>query len=507
MTDATTPLAELSAITKVYPNGVVALRGVDLRLRAGEVHALLGENGAGKSTLVKVLFGLEPPTDGEVRIRGERHPDLRPADAIAAGIGMVHQHFQLIPSLTVAENLVLGDELTRRGLLDRAGARQLCADLGAEHGIDLDPDARVGDLAVGDKQRLEILKALRTGADVLILDEPTAVLNPHETQRLLDTVRGLAANGTGIVLITHKLNEVMAVADVVTVLRAGTVVTRVERSATSIDELAVAMVGHDVDRPVPDRARVPGGVVLEIDRAVTAGPGRGRLRGVDLAVRAGEIVGVAGVEGNGQDDLVDIVAGLRPLADGDVKLSGRTLRAMPPGRRRRAGIAHIAADRMSRGAALGATIADNYVADRFRRRRFSRRGWLHRGAIDAAARDAIERYDVRTDSERTIVGGLSGGNIQKVVVARELDGEPTVVLAAHPTRGVDLGAMARIHEGLIAARDRGAAVLLVSSELDELRQVADRIVVLSDGRLVASFDDPTEASDELLGRAMAGAST
>ncbi|MAT06203.1 MAG: heme ABC transporter ATP-binding protein [Acidimicrobiaceae bacterium] len=505
MSHATTPLAELSAITKVYPNGVVALRGVDLRLRAGEIHALLGENGAGKSTLVKVLFGLEEPSDGVVRIRGHERASHRPADAIAAGIGMVHQHFQLIPSLSVAENLVLGDEPTRRGMLDRAAARRLCIDLGERHGIHLDPDARVGGLAVGDKQRLEILKALRTGADVLILDEPTAVLNPHETERLLETARSLTMNGTGIVLITHKLKEVMAIADVVTVLRGGQIVAHVDRADTTIDELAVAMVGRDVNRPTPDRERMPGDIVLEITGARTSGPGRGRLRGVDLALRSGEILGVAGVEGNGQDDLIEVVAGLRPLAAGDVTIDGETLRRRSPRERRRAGVAHIAADRMTRGAALHASVADNFVADRFSRRPFSRRGWLRRRAIDAAARDAVDRFDIRTDSVQTGVASLSGGNIQKVVVARELDGVPRVVLAAHPTRGVDLGAMARIHEELIAARDRGAAVVVVSSELDELRQVADRIVVLSEGAIVASFDEPTDATDEELGRAMAGA--
>ncbi|MEQ8439146.1 MAG: ABC transporter ATP-binding protein [Ilumatobacter fluminis] len=507
MTPVTTPLAELSAITKVYPNGVVALRGVDLQLHTGEVHALLGENGAGKSTLVKVLFGLEEPSDGEVRIRGAIRSTHRPADAIAAGIGMVHQHFQLIPSLTVAENLVLGDEPTRRGLLDRSASRRLCHEVGARYGIELDPDARVGGLSVGDKQRLEILRALRTGADVLILDEPTAVLNPAETERLLETVRSLAADGTGIVLITHKLREVMAVADVVTVLRGGRVVTRVDRAATSIDELAVAMVGRDVERPVPNRDRMPGDALLELSGLTTAGPGRGRLGGVDLTVRSGEIVGVAGVEGNGQDDLIDAVAGLRPLASGDVRVAGRSVGSLSPRLRRRAGVAHVAADRMTRGAALRSSIADNFVADRFRRRPFSGRGWLRRPAIGEATRDAIDRFDIRTDSEWTDVGALSGGNIQKVVVARELDGEPAVVLAAHPTRGVDLGAMARIHEGLIAARDRGAAVVLVSSELDELRQVADRIVVLSGGSIVASFDSPAEATDDLLGRAMAGAAS
>jgi simple sugar transport system ATP-binding protein len=501
---STEPLVELTGIAKTYPNGVVALRGVDVVVRAGEVHAIVGENGAGKSTLVKVLFGLERPTSGTVRLRGRQLDEHSPAEAIGSGIGMVHQHFQLVGSLSVAENLALGAEPTRWGFYQRRAARAAVRELGERHGIELDADVAVSELSIGDKQRLEILKALRGGADVLILDEPTAVLTPQEADRLLATLRQLADAGTGVVLITHKLREVMAVADVVTVLRAGRVVTHVATADTSIGELARAMVGRDVVEPERDQGVVPGDAVLELVDVSTGGGGRGRLRGVDLALRAGEIVGVAGVDGNGQDDLVDVIAGLRPVAVGSVGLGGEAIDGWSPARRRDAGIAHIAADRMSRGVAVDATIADNLAANRIGRAPLFRRGLRNESALNAAADEAIARYSIVADSATSVVGGLSGGNIQKVVVARELDDEPTVIIAAHPTRGVDLGAMAGIHEALLAARARGAAVLLVSSELDELRRLADRLIVLSDGQVTAEYDHPSGVADEELGRAMAG---
>ena len=501
---STGPLVELTGITKTYPNGVVALRGVDVAVSAGQVHAIVGENGAGKSTLVKVLFGLEQPTSGSVNVHGCRLEQHSPADAIAAGIGMVHQHFQLVGSLSVAENLALGAEPTRWGFYDRRTARATVRDLGERHGVALDPDTRVSELSIGDKQRLEILKALRGGADVLILDEPTAVLTPQEADRLLATLQDLATAGTGVVLITHKLREVMAAADVVTVLRAGLVVTHVAQADTSIDELARAMVGRDVAEPTRDRGVEPGEVILIVDNVSTGGGGRGRLAGVSLEVRAGEIVGVAGVEGNGQDDLVDVITGLRRAAVGNVSLAGTAIGGWSPSRRRAAGVAHIAADRMTRGVAVDATIADNLAANRIGQPPLFRHGLRNEQVLDATAEAAIDEYAIVADSATTVVGALSGGNIQKVVVARELAGEPELVVAAHPTRGVDLGAMAGIHEALLACRARGAGVLLVSSELDELRRLADRLIVMCDGKITAAYDEPGTVADAELGRAMAG---
>ena len=501
----TMPLVELDGITKTYANGVVALRGVHVVVRSGEVHAIVGENGAGKSTLVKVLFGLEQPTSGSVSLHGRRLEQHSPATAIAVGIGMVHQHFQLVGSLSVAENLALGAEPTRWGFYNRHSARANVLELGERHGIELDPDMLVSELSIGDKQRLEILKALRGGANVLILDEPTAVLTPQEADRLLATLRGLASAGTGVVLITHKLREVMAVADVVTVLRGGLVVAHVARDATSIGELARAMVGRDIAVPSRDDGVEPGEVILSLADVSTGGGGRGRLSGVSLEVRAGEIVGVAGVDGNGQDDLVDVVTGLRPVAEGSIDLTGTIIDGWSPARRRSAGIAHIAADRMSRGSAVDATIADNLAANRLGNAPLFRRGMRNEQALAALADAAIEQYSIVADSAASEVGGLSGGNIQKVVVARELDDEPLLIIAAHPTRGVDLGALARIHEALLDARSRGAGVLLVSSELDELRQLADRLVVMCDGQVTAVYNDPRAVVDEELGRAMAGA--
>lgn len=498
------PLAELAQITKAYPNGVVALRGVDLALRTGEVHALVGENGAGKSTLVKVLFGLEAASSGEVRLLGKPVSGHSPATAIAAGIGMVHQHFKLVPSLTAAENLVLGAEPLRRGCFDRAGARRAAVVLADRLGVRIDPDARAANLPVGDQQRLEIMKALHRGANVLILDEPTSVLTPQEADRLLTSVRALADNGTGVVFITHKLREVMAVADMVTVLRDGLRVTTIPRADATVDGLARAMVGRDVVPPGRDAVAATGPVRLRLTGVSTGGSGRGRLQRVDLEVRAGEIVGVAGVEGNGQDDLVDVVTGLRPPAAGSVELDDRDVTRWTVGRRRRRGLAHIAADRVRRGVALDASLAANITAARVAGQ-YSRHGVLDRTAIHQAGRTAMTQFEIRAADPSTPVSSLSGGNLQKVVVARELSGDPGVVVAAHPTRGVDLGAMALIHEALLARRSAGGAVLLVSSELDELRRLSDRIVVLSDGSLVATFDDPTGTADETLGRAMAGA--
>ena len=382
------PLAELVAISKTYPNGVQALRGVDLALHTGEVHAVVGENGAGKSTLVKILFGLEAPTSGEVRLRGAPVRSHTPAAAIRAGIGMVHQHFKLVASLTVAENLVLGDEPRRRRLFDRGAARRAAARAAGQLGVDLDPDARVGDLAVGDQQRLEIMKALHRGAEILILDEPTAVLTPQEADRLLDTITGLADSGRGVVLITHKLREVLAVAETITVVRDGLRVATVDRSDATADILARAMVGRDVVAPRLDEPAAIGPRRLVVDGVHTGGGGRVNVRGVDLTVRGGEIVGIAGVDGNGQDDLVDAVTGLRPVAAGTVHLDGVDITGWPPGRRRCAGLAHIAADRMHRGAAAQASLEDNLVADRVDVT-YSRRGLLERRAIGEAARAAI----------------------------------------------------------------------------------------------------------------------
>ncbi|WP_437481924.1 ABC transporter ATP-binding protein [Sorangium sp. So ce1014] len=496
---------EARGITKRF-SGVLANDRVDLDLGEGEIHALLGENGAGKSTLMNILYGLVRPDEGELR-RSGRPVSLRsPSDAIALGIGMVHQHFMLIPVFTVAENIVLGAEPVRRGLLDRGSASAEVRGLSARYGLDVDPDARVEDLPVGVQQRVEILKALYRKAEILILDEPTAVLTPQEVDELFRVLRGLTSRGVSVLFITHKLREVLAVADRVTVMRAGKVVGAAIPAETDERGLAAMMVGREVVLQVSKAPARPKAVVLEVERLGVAGrrgSGGDAVRDVSFSVRAGEILGIAGVQGNGQTELVEAVTGLSPARDGRVLLRGRDVTGALPRALIERGVSHVPEDRQRHGLVLSYSVADNLVLCTYHRAPFAVRGVLRDDAREENARRLIKAYDIRAPGPGTPVSALSGGNQQKVILAREMSRPVELLVASQPTRGVDVGSIEHIHREIVAARDAGAAVLLVSAELDEILALSDRIAVMYRGRLVAMRDAGAVSRTEL-GMLMAG---
>jgi general nucleoside transport system ATP-binding protein len=497
-----TPLLEARGLTKRFP-GVVANDSVDLVLHTGEILGLLGENGAGKSTLVKMLFGIYQPDEGRIFLRGEEMTSDGPGQAIARGIGMVHQHFQLVPPLTVAENIVLGAETTRFGFLNRRAAEAEVRELSERFGLHVDPGDVVEDLPVGIQQRVEILKALYRGAELLILDEPTAVLTPQETDELLGIMRDLAASGVGIIFITHKLREVLAVTDRITVLRRGRSVGTVQTDEATTESLAELMVGRSVVLQVEKSAREAGDVMLEVEGLRVLDDRRQMgVDGATLEVRAGEILGVAGVEGNGQRELVEAITGIRPIVDGTVRIAGQSVSGKPRAIRE-LGVAYIPEDRERDGLISSYSIADNLVLTDYFRPPYAANGVRRFEAVAANARELVERYDVRTPSIDTTVGALSGGNKQKVIVARELSHDNHLVVASQPTRGVDVGSIEFIHNQLIASRDEGDAVLLVSAELDEIFSLSDRIAVLYEGRIVAVLDPETTTREEI-GLLMAG---
>jgi ABC-type uncharacterized transport system ATPase subunit len=491
---------ELRGITKRF-GAVTANDGVDLELRRGEIHALLGENGAGKSTLMSVVYGMARPDEGEILIDGERVDVGSPSEAMAHGVGMVFQHFMLIPVMTVAENLVLGAEPTRGGLLDVAAARRRTRELSERYGLRVDPDARVSDISVGQQQRVEILRALDRGARILVLDEPTAVLTAQETAELADVLRGLRAGGTSIVFITHKLHEVLEVADRVTVLRRGKTIGTIDTAGADEASLARMMVGRDVVLRVEKEATTPGAPLLEIEDLHAADDrGLPAVDGVTLQVRAGEIVAVAGIDGNGQTELIDAICGLRPTLGGRVTLAGRDITGCDPRAARQAGIGHIAEDRHRRGLVLDFTLAENLALRDYRQD--TRFGLLKPRRMLESAKRLLSEFDVRGGTPATPARSLSGGNQQKVIIAREMSGDPDALIAAQPTRGLDVGAIEFVHRRLLAERDAGKAILLFSLELEEVRALADRILVIYDGRIVGEL--PPTASDEELGLLMTG---
>jgi simple sugar transport system ATP-binding protein len=492
---------ELRGITKRF-GALTANDAVDLQLRRGEIHALLGENGAGKSTLMNVVYGMLTPDEGEILVNGTPTTVHSPRDAMDQGIGMVFQHFMLIPVMTVAENLVLGAEPRRNGLLDLAGAKRRTRELSERYGLKVDPDARVSDVSVGQQQRIEILRALDRGAKILVLDEPTAVLTAQETAELTQVLRGLRDAGTSVVFITHKLHEVLEVADRVTVLRRGKTVGTVDTAGADEASLARMMVGRDVVLRVEKEPGTPGEPLLEVD-ALHAIDDRGlpAVDGVSLSVAAGEIVAVAGIDGNGQTELIDAIAGLRPVTSGAVRVRGRDITNCTPREARQAGVGHIAEDRHHRGLVLDFTLAENLALNDYRSD--TKMGLLNpRRMIDGAKR-LLQEFDVRGGEPSTPARSLSGGNQQKVVIAREVSGNPDALIAAQPTRGLDVGAIEFVHRRLLAERDAGRAILLFSLELEEVRALADRILVIYDGRIVGEL--PPTASDEELGLLMTGA--
>ena len=493
---------ELKGITKRF-GSLVANEGIDLAVAPGQVHALLGENGAGKSTLMNVLYGLYQPDEGEILIDNQAVRFGSPKDAIAAGIGMVHQHFMLVPVFTVAENVTLGIEETRpSGLLDRRKTRRDVRELSQRYGLEVDPDAVVENLPVGIQQRVEIVKALVREARVLILDEPTAVLTPAETDDLFRIIRQLKDGGTSIVFISHKLKEVQAIADTITVLRRGKVVG--ERPPTSTeDDLALLMVGRDVQLRVSKQAAKPGEVVLDVaGLVVTDLAGQAQVNGTSFQVRAGEILGVAGVQGNGQTELCEALMGLRPTTAGRVTLDGRDLTRATPAQRLEAGIAYVPEDRQEDGLIGDFSVADNMVLDQYNKPPFAKGINLNLGAIAANAAERVTEFDVRTTSAETPVGTLSGGNQQKVILARELGQQHKALIASQPTRGLDVGSIEFVHRRIVDQRDKGVAVLIVSAELDEIYALADRIAVMYEGK-ITGFRPPTVPVEEL-GKLMAG---
>ena len=493
---------EMRGIVKRYP-GVLANDRVDLSAERGEIHAVMGENGAGKSTLMGILYGLVQPDEGGIAIDGAVRRFRSPIDAIAAGLGMVHQAFKLFDSLTVWENVVYRDEPRRGPFIDRAAARRRVAELARRYDLPVDPDARVGDLPVGVRQRIEILKALYRDARILILDEPTAVLTPRERDGLFVVMRSLAADGRTILFVTHKIHEVMAVTDRITVLRDGRVAARLVTAETDAQAIIRAMTGRNVSLKVDRTPAVPGRPLLQVDGLTLDAPGRPAVDGVSFAVRAGEIVGIAGVAGNGQTELVEIVAGLRAADAGTVRVDGRDVTTAGVAGSRVAGIAYVPEDRAHTGTALRASATDTLSMGFHRRAPLSRHGVLDRGAMRRRARDLIARFGVKIPGEATAVGTLSGGNLQKVVVARELDHEAAVLIAEQPTRGVDVGAIEFIHGQLVAERDKGRAVLLVSAELTEILALSDRVLVMYEGRVIAEVPG-AEATETSLGLLMAG---
>ena len=502
---------DAKGITKRFP-GVLANDSVDFDLRKGEIHALLGENGAGKTTLMNVLYGLYKSDSGEVLVDGKVMVLNSPKDAIHHGIGMVHQHFMLIPVFTVTENIMLGAETDHRAhpnevplvKLDRREVAKKVRDLSHQYGLDVDPDAIVGDLPVGVQQRVEIVKALYRNANILILDEPTAVLTPQEAEDLSRIMHELTDKGVSIIFITHKLKEVLAIADRITVMRSGRVVGTAIPKETNEAKLASMMVGREVILTVQKKPAQPGEEVLKVtDLHVRDVRGLESVRGVSFNVRAGEVLGIAGVQGNGQTELAEALTGLRSIESGQFILSGTDLTGKPPRPITETGLAHIPEDRQKHGLVLSYSIADNMVLADYYQPRFSRGIVIQQNQVDANARKLVKEFDVRTPSAFTSAGKLSGGNQQKVIVARELSRPVKLVIASQPTRGRDVGSIEYIHKESIIMRDRGGGVLLIAAELDEILSLSDRIAVMYRGQIVAKVDRK-DATREQLGLWMAG---
>src|SRR5918995_948126 len=494
----------MRGITKRFP-GVVANESVDFDLRRGEVHALLGENGAGKSTLMNILYGLYSPDEGEIRIRGEKIVMHSAKDAIQHGIGMVHQHFMLIPVMTVAENVVLAEEPRTGGiLLDTKEAERRVRELAARFRFSIDPHAYIQNISVAQQQRVEILKALYRKADILILDEPTAVLTPQEAKELFEILRGLIEEGLSVIFISHKLDEVLQISDRITTLRRGKRVETIPREGATEASLARMMVGRDVLLQVDKKAAQPGDALLRVDHlSVVDDRGLPAVRDVSFDVRAGEIVGIAGVDGNGQTELIDALTGLRHVAGGGITVGGEDLTRATARQALDAGMGHIPEDRQRRGLVLEFNLAENLALHDDGREPFSHLGWVNPRRWLRWAAGLLREFDVRGGGPTTRGGSLSGGNQQKVVVAREVSRDPSVLIAAQPTRGLDVGAIEFVHRRLVEQRDEGKAVLLVSLELEEILSLADRILVIYEGRIVADF--PPDVSEEEVGIAMLGA--
>lgn len=503
-----TNLVEMQGISKVYPNGVIANDNVDFSVRKGEIHALVGENGAGKSTLMKILYGMEQPSAGEIWLNGQRVAIHNTHHAINLGIGMVHQNFMLVPSFTIAENIVLGSEPQKRRLIDAAAAVRITEAIAKEYGLDVEPTARIESTPVGMRQRVEILKTLFRGADLLILDEPTAVLTPQETDDLFRSVRRLVDQGKTVIFITHKLIEVKEISDRVTVMRRGQVTGCVDTADVSEADIARMMVGRDVFLQIDKPQALRGELAAQArNLGYVSETGRPLLRDVNLNFYAGEILGIAGVEGNGQTELAEVLSGLRPAATGQITVKGVDVTNQGARRMRSAGVAHIPEDRLTNGVAADASIADNLVVDRYNLPPFTRHGFLHPTEIRNQAETLMVEFDIRAAGSDAPMNSLSGGNMQKVIVAREFSANPALLIAAQPTRGIDIGASEFVRTQLVARRNEGAAVLLISADLDEVMNLADRIAVMHKGVIVGIFRNTPDLTEQELGLYMLGVKT
>ncbi|MBC1573052.1 ABC transporter ATP-binding protein [Listeria booriae] len=494
---------EMLGIRKEF-SGFVANDNITLQLKRGEIHALLGENGAGKSTLMNVLFGLYEPDGGEIRVNGKTEAIHSPNKANDLGIGMVHQHFMLVDKFTVAENIILGKEPSKFGVIEKKQALAEIQAISDRYGLKVDPNARISDISIGMQQRVEILKTLYRGADILIFDEPTAVLTPQEIKELISIMRTLIKEGKSIILITHKLKEIMDVCDRVTVIRRGKGMGTVNVPETNPQELANLMVGREVVFTTEKTPANPGKDVLEVkDLVVKEARGVESVRGLNLTVRAGEIVGIAGVDGNGQSELIQAISGLTKTTSGSILLKGENIENKKPRRITESGLGHIPEDRHKHGLVLEMSLGENIALQTYYKKPISSKGFLNHKEMYSFARKLIEEYDVRTSSEYVAAKALSGGNQQKAIIAREISRNPDFLIAAQPTRGLDVGAIEFIHRRLIEQRDEGKAVLLMSFELDEIMNVSDRIAVIYEGKIVAIVK-PEETTEQELGLLMAG---
>ncbi|HFZ4280622.1 TPA: ABC transporter ATP-binding protein [Streptococcus pneumoniae] len=494
---------EMRDITKVF-GGFVANDKINLHLRKGEIHALLGENGAGKSTLMNMLAGLLEPTSGEIAVNGQVVNLDSPSKAASLGIGMVHQHFMLVEAFTVAENIILGSELTKNGVLDIAGASKEIKSLSERYGLAVDPSAKVADISVGAQQRVEILKTLYRGADILIFDEPTAVLTPSEIDELMAIMKNLVKEGKSIILITHKLDEIRAVSDRVTVIRRGKSIETVEIAGATNADLAEMMVGRSVSFKTEKQASKPKEVVLSIkDLVVNENRGVPAVKNLSLDVRAGEIVGIAGIDGNGQSELIQAITGLRKVESGSIELKGDSIVGLHPRQITELSVGHVPEDRHRDGLILEMMISENIALQTYYKEPHSKNGILNYSNITSYAKKLMEEFDVRAASELVPAAALSGGNQQKAIIAREIDRDPDLLIVSQPTRGLDVGAIEYIHKRLIEERDNGKAVLVVSFELDEILNVSDRIAVIHDGK-IQGIVSPETTNKQELGVLMAG---
>ena len=498
-------ILKMEHITKVYPNGFIANKDISFSVRKGEIHALAGENGAGKTTLMKILFGIEEPEEGKIIYKGEEVKIKNPLHAIKTGIGMVHQHFMLVPSLTVAENMVLGIEPRKLGLINFKEAVKNTREISEKFGLSIDPSARVADLQVGMKQRLEILKALYRGADVLILDEPTAVLTPQETIEIFKELKRLRNMGYTIIFISHKLNEIKELCDRVTIIRDGRLVAILDIAGTDEKEISRLMVGRDIETLQEKEPLPPGKKQLEVLHVnYKNDSGQTLLYDIGFSIRGGEVFGIAGIEGNGQNELCELITGIKKIQGGTIcicgdKIEGKTIRMI-----RSQGLSHIPQDRMAYGVTAGGSVTENLIADRYYKSEYNKGIFQNFNVINKTAERLIGEFDIRCESREDQVKMLSGGNMQKVVLAREFSSNPKLIVANQPTRGIDVGAAELVHRKLLELRNNGTAVLLISADLQEIMDMSDRLIVVYNGEIAAYFGEAEPRNDVIIGEYMLG---